>query len=139
MKKHLMLNITSLLSILLMTLHLTSDTIHAKVGTPEAGGSTLVGVPVLAVWLFGALALAERRSGHIIMLVGSLLALGMPGVHVMGAGGVFSGPSARSPGCSHSLRADGTFRRGCSYIGSRAHCSYLSTFSQAGSPLFSAP
>jgi len=49
MKRNLTLTITSLLSILLMTLHLAGDTIRAKAGTLEAGGSTLVGVPVLAV------------------------------------------------------------------------------------------
>jgi hypothetical protein len=96
MKNNSMLTIASLLSILFMTLHLTSDTIHARVGTAEAGGSTLVGVPVLVVWLYGTLVLAERRSGHIIMLVGSLIALGMPVIHVMGAGGVFHGQIARS-------------------------------------------
>jgi hypothetical protein len=96
MKQNLMLPIASLLLILFMTLHLTSDTVHARAGTPEAGGSTLVGVPVLAVWLYGTLLLAERRSGHIIMLVGSLLGLGMPVVHVMGAGGVFRGAIAKS-------------------------------------------
>ena len=63
MKQNTMLAIASLLSILFMTLHLTSDTIHAKVGTPEAGGSTLVAVPILVVWLYGTLVLAERRSG----------------------------------------------------------------------------
>ena len=96
MKPNLMLTITSLLTILLMTLHLTSDTIHARVGTPEAGGSTLVAVPVLALWLYGTLVLGERRSGYIIMLVGSLIALGMPVIHVMGAGGVFRGAIAKS-------------------------------------------
>ena len=96
MKHNLMLTITSLLTILLMTLHLTSDTIHAHVGTPEAGGSTLVLVPVLVVWLYGTLVLAERRSGYIIMLVGSLLGLAMPVIHVMGAGGVFHGQIAKS-------------------------------------------
>ena len=96
MKQNLMLTITSLLTILLMTLHLTSDTIHARVGTPEAGGSTLVAVPVLALWLYGTLVLGERRSGSIIMLVGSLLGLGMPVIHVMGAGGIFRGQIARS-------------------------------------------
>ena len=40
MKNQVLLTITSLLTILLMTLHLTSDTIHARVGTLEAGGST---------------------------------------------------------------------------------------------------
>jgi hypothetical protein len=96
MKQNLMLTITSLLTILLMTLHLTSDTIHARVGTPEAGGSTLVAVPILVIWLYGTLVLAERRSGYIIMLVGSLLGLGMPVVHVMGAGGIFRGEIAKS-------------------------------------------
>jgi hypothetical protein len=96
MKPNVMLTIASLLSILLMTLHLTSDTVHARVGTGEAGGSTLVAVPILVVWLYGTLVLAERRSGLIIMLVGSLVALGMPVVHVMGAGGVFRGAIARS-------------------------------------------
>ena len=96
MKQNLLLTITSLLTILLMTLHLTSDTLHAKVGTPEAGGSTLVAVPILVIWLYGTLVLAERRSGYIIMLVGSLLGLGMPVIHVMGAEGVFHGAIARS-------------------------------------------
>ena len=96
MKDNVMLIVASLLSILFVTFHLTSDTVHARVGTPEAGGSTLVLVPFLAVWLYGTLVLAERRSGYIIMLVGSLLALGMPIIHVMGAGGVFRGAIARS-------------------------------------------
>jgi len=91
-----MLTIASLLSILFTTLHLTGDTIRARAGTAEAGGSTLVAVRVLVVWLYGTLVLAERRSGHVIMLVGSLLALGMPVIHVMGAGGVFRGQIARS-------------------------------------------
>jgi hypothetical protein len=53
-------------------------------------------VPILVIWLYGTLVLSERRSGHIIMLVGSLLALLMPVAHVMGAGGVFRGAIARS-------------------------------------------
>ena len=96
MKQNLMLPIASLLLILFMTLHLTSDTVHARAGTPEAGGSTLVGVPVLALWLYGTLLLPERRSGLIIMLVGSLLSIGMPVVHVMGPAGIFHGAIARS-------------------------------------------
>ncbi len=96
MKSNVPLIVASLLSLLFITFHLTSDTIHARIGTPEAGGSTLVLVPILAVWLYGTLMLAERRSGYIIMLVGSLLSLGMPIVHVMGGGGVFRGAIAKS-------------------------------------------
>ena len=96
MKQNLLLTITSLLTILLLTLHLTSDTIHARVGTPEAGGSTLVAVPVLVLLLYGTLVLGERRSGLIIMLIGSIIGLGMPIIHVMGAGGMFHGQIAKS-------------------------------------------
>jgi len=96
MKPNLILTIASMLSILFVTLHLTSDTIHASVGTPEAGGSTLIAVPILVVWLYGTLLLAERRSGYIIMLVGSLIALAMPAFHVIGAGGVFYRAIAKS-------------------------------------------
>jgi len=94
-RENLILVIASLLSILLMTLHFTGDTIRARAGTLEAGGSTLIGVPILAVWLYGTLMLAERRSGHIIMLVGSVLAMGMPVMHVMFAAGIFQGQLAR--------------------------------------------
>ena len=110
-----MLTITSLLSILFMTFHLTSDTLHAKVGTPEAGGSTLVAVPILVVWLYGTLVLAEQRSGYVIMLIGSLLGLAMPLIHVMGAGGVFRGEIAPSSGAFlfvwtlHALGVTGMF------------------------------
>src|SRR2546427_6365827 len=48
--------------------------------------------------LYGTLVLAERRSGYVIMLVGSLLGLSMPVIHVMGAGGGFRGEIAKSPG-----------------------------------------
>src|SRR5437667_11706666 len=75
---------------------LTSDTVHAGVGTPEAGGSTFIAVPILVVWLYGTLVLAERWSGYVIMLVGSLLASVIPVIHVMGAGGIFRGQIAKS-------------------------------------------
>jgi hypothetical protein len=95
MKPNHLLVIASVLSILLMTLHLTSDTVHARAGTPEAGGSPLVAAPVLALLLCGTLLLNERRSGIIIMLIGSILAIAMPVVHVMAPGGMFHGSFAR--------------------------------------------
>ena len=98
MKHNLTLTITSLLSILLMTFHLTGDTLRAKLGTPEAGGSTLIAVPILFVWLYGTLVLAERRSGYIIMLIGSLIGLAVPVIHVIAAEGVFRGQIAKSSG-----------------------------------------
>jgi len=98
MKQNLMLIIMSLLSILFMTFHLTDDTLRARVGTPEAGGSTLIWVPVLVVWLYGTLVLAEQRSGHVIMLIGALIGTAVPVIHVMGPGGVFSGQLVKSSG-----------------------------------------
>jgi hypothetical protein len=98
MKNKLTLTIMSTLSVLFMTFHMTQDTLHAHLGNPEAGGSTLVVVPILFVWLYGTLMLTERRSGYIIMLVGSILAMGMPIIHVMGPKGFFTGEMARYSG-----------------------------------------
>ena len=97
MKPNLMLTITSLLSILFVTFHFTDDTLHAKVGTPEAGGLTLAFMPLLVVWLYGTLVLAERRLGYVIMLVLSLLALGLPvlHMHLMGEVKIGSGEMGR--------------------------------------------
>lgn len=98
MKHNHVLIIMSLLSILFMTLHMTSDILRARPGTAEAGGSTLVAVPILVLWLYGTLLLAERRSGHIIMLIGSLIAIGMPVLHVNFAAGIFHGQLAKGNG-----------------------------------------
>jgi hypothetical protein len=98
MKRDLMLTITSVLSILFMTFHLTQDTLHAHAASPEAGGSTLVAVPILVVWLYGTLVLAERRSGYVIMLVGSILAMSMPVFHVIGPRVIFTGEFAKYSG-----------------------------------------
>lgn len=94
-QNNLLLTINSLLSIVFVTLHLTDDTLHAKAGTPEALGTTLYAVPILVIWLYGTLVLAERRSGHIIMLIGSLIALLMPALHMMGTGIIGSGGMGR--------------------------------------------
>ena len=96
MKRHALLKIASVLSILLMTLHLAGDTARATIGTAEAGGSTVVAMPILAIWLYGTLVLDEKRSGHVIMLIGSLLAILMPVFHVVGPDGLFTGTIARS-------------------------------------------
>ena len=86
MKKMSLLSITSLLSILFLSLHLTSDFIH------NAGELSLTGVlisaSVLVLLLYGTLALGERRSGHVIMLLGALFALAMPVLHLMSERGV---------------------------------------------------
>ena len=93
MKHNVMLTITSLLSILFMTFHLTDDIVR---GMEPGGLSNLVAAPIFVVWLYGTLVLAERRSGYVIILLGSLLGSGVPVIHMMGAG--VGGAIARSSG-----------------------------------------
>src|SRR5579859_1965804 len=83
MKPNVLLTIASLLSILFSTFHLADDIIR---GMEKGGLSNLIAVPILVVWLYGTLVLAERRSGYVIVLLGSLLGLAIPFVHMKGAG-----------------------------------------------------
>jgi len=70
-----MLTTAPLLSILFMTFHLTDDIIR---GMAPGRVSNLFGVLILVVWLHGTLVLAERRSGYVIILLGSLLGWSSP-------------------------------------------------------------
>jgi hypothetical protein len=85
--------IASLLSILFMTFHVTDDIVR---GMEPGTLFDLIPVPILAVWLYGTLVLAERRSGYVIILIGSLLGLVVPVIHMKGAG--VGGPVAKSSG-----------------------------------------
>ena len=85
MKRNLVLPVTSLLAILLASFHLVDDIVY---GSEKGVASNLLIVAVLAVWLYGTLMLPERRSGHIIMLLGSLAGLTIFLTHVTGAGGL---------------------------------------------------
>jgi len=55
-------------------------------------------VPILVVWLYGTLVLVERRSGYVIILLGSLLGLGIPVIHMMGKGVGVGSKIAQSSG-----------------------------------------
>ena len=93
MKNNVTLTVASVLSILLMTFHLADDIVR---GMEKGGASNLVAVPILVVWLYGALVLAGRRSGYVIILAGSLLGLAVPVIHMMGRG--VGGNFAKSSG-----------------------------------------
>jgi hypothetical protein len=97
MKHKVMLTITSLLSILFFTFHLTDDIVR---GFEPGGLNNLIGgVLILVVWLYGTLVLAERRAGYAILLLGGLLSLGVPILHMKGKGvGVASGIANSSGG-----------------------------------------
>jgi hypothetical protein len=97
MKHSVMLTIASLLSLLFLTFHLTDDIVR---GMEPGGLSNLIGgVLISVVWLYGTLVLAGRRSGYVIILLGSLLGLFVPYVHMRGKGvGVASGIANSSGG-----------------------------------------
>jgi hypothetical protein len=89
-----MLTITSLLSILFMTFHLTGDIVR---GFEPGGFKNITGVLMMVVWLYGTLVLAGRRSGYIIILLGAILGSGVPVIHMRGAG-LVGGRIANSSG-----------------------------------------
>jgi biotin transporter BioY len=91
MKENMMLTIASLLSILLLTLHITDDIVR---GISEAEPSNIA-LAVLVVLLYGTLVLTERRSGYAIMLLVGLFAAATPVMHMRGT---HYGEIAKSPG-----------------------------------------
>src|SRR5919205_483546 len=97
MKHNHTLTIASMLSLVLLTLHLADDIVR---GFEPGGLANLVGgVLISVVWLYGTLVLAGRRSGYVIILLGSLLGLFVPYVHMRGKGvGIASGIANSSGG-----------------------------------------
>ena len=83
MRRNVTLTITSLLSILLFACHWVDEIAR---GMESGGLSSFGGVLILVVWLCGPLVLAEGRVGHIIMLLGGILGLGVLVLHMRGAG-----------------------------------------------------
>ena len=94
MKRSHILIVTSLLSILLMTFHLSDDIVR---GFEPGGVKNIIGVLILVVWLYGTTVLAGRRSGYIIILLGSIGGAGVPVVHMIGKG-LVGGRLANSSG-----------------------------------------
>jgi hypothetical protein len=80
MKENTILIVTSLLSILLATLHVTDDIVR---GISKAEPSNIALV-VLVIFLYGTLLLAGRRSGYVTMLLVGLFAAAMPVLHMRG-------------------------------------------------------
>ena len=85
-----MLIVASLLSLILMIVHLTQDTIR------QAEGSMTYSIPVvvLALWLYATLMASDRIWGCVMMLLGGLFIVAMIVVHargivVTGSGGFF--------------------------------------------------
>ena len=83
MKHRITLTVTSVLSILLFSLHWADEVARGlESGTISSAGGLLI----LAVWLSATLVFAERRWGLILILLGSILASGVPILHMQGKG-----------------------------------------------------
>lgn len=80
MKPNVLLPVASLLSILLLTLHVTDDIVRG-ISPAESSNTAIV---VLVILLYGTLMLAERRAGHVIILIVGLFAAAMPVLHMRG-------------------------------------------------------
>jgi hypothetical protein len=84
-KNSTMLTVSSLLAILLFSIHMAFDIVH---GVERGDRGDLIGTVVIeVVWLCAALLLAERRSGLIILLIAGILAVGVSALH-MGPTGI---------------------------------------------------
>jgi hypothetical protein len=95
MKRTIILTATSLLSILLLSLHFTDDIVY---GSDMSAISIVIMAAVLVIWLYGTLVIAERRSGFVIVLLGSVAGLVVFTVHASRVGGLSAGPLALSSG-----------------------------------------
>ena len=83
MKHKTTLIITSLLSIVLFAFHWVDEISRGlEPGTVQA----LWGIMILVVFLYGTLALNDRQSGYIIMLILGIFGLGVLVLHMQGAG-----------------------------------------------------
>ena len=89
--------VASLLVILLLSFHLTDDFLREG-GLAVRGAWNLIGVVILFVLLYGTLVLGERKSGHIITLIGGLFGFGMPVIHMALARTVVTNEAARARG-----------------------------------------
>jgi hypothetical protein len=77
MKPNILLTVASLLSLVLLVVHMTGDVLL------QAEGHVKYPIPVVVfvVWLYGTLMLSDRVAGYIVMLLGGLIAAGMIVIH----------------------------------------------------------
>jgi hypothetical protein len=83
MNRTIILIVTSVLTILFATFHLADDIVR---GFSPGGLTNLGAILFLVVWLYATVMLPERRPGLVVILLGSLLASGLPVIHMTGKG-----------------------------------------------------
>jgi hypothetical protein len=84
MKPNVILTTSSLVTVLLVTFHLTDDIVRQM--EPGNVSNLVIVVLIVTLWLYGTLMLPGRRSGYVIMILASVLGLLVPVVHMKGAG-----------------------------------------------------
>lgn len=89
MKDNVLLVVSSLLSLLLLTLHITDDIVRG-ISKAESSNTALI---VFVVFLYGTLVLRDGRWGHVIMLLIGFFAAAMPVIHM---------PATHYPGIAKS-------------------------------------
>jgi hypothetical protein len=82
-RHNVLLTSTSLLAIILVTVHISDDIVR---GFEPGGFQNVRGMLTMVVWLYGTLVLGDRRCGHVVMLLGSLLGTLVSMAHMRGAG-----------------------------------------------------
>ena len=115
MKPNITLTISSLLTILFLTFHLSDEITRGM----EPGRLNMV-IPVLVLggWMYAALVLPGRRSGYIVLLLGAIVGIGIPILHMSGAAGLVSSRIANSRGAFFWVWQNFTMGviSGCSFI-----------------------
>jgi hypothetical protein len=82
MRQNLTLTITSLLTLVLFSVHLTDDVLHDKAGLDTQG--TIICLAIMIVLLYSAVELAGRKVGYVILALGGLASAYMPFLHGLG-------------------------------------------------------
>ena len=82
MKQPTSLTVASILTPVLFSIHLAHDFIYGL--DAMSRGETFTYLAIMIVLLYGALELQGRRAGYVIMLLGGILAIGMPVLHTVG-------------------------------------------------------
>ncbi|HJQ21670.1 MAG TPA: hypothetical protein VJ867_15080 [Gemmatimonadaceae bacterium] len=82
MRQNLALTISSLVSLVLTTLHIADDIMHVPSDMDTTG--TIIILTIMVVLLYATVELAGRRTGYVILLLGGLAALYMPFLHPLG-------------------------------------------------------
>src|SRR6476659_7101906 len=95
MKSNPTLTITSLLTVLFVTFHLSDEITR---GMEPGRLNMAIPVLILGGWMYAALVLSGRRSGMVILLLGAIIGIGIPILHMSGATGLVSSRIANSRG-----------------------------------------